>query len=252
MKSFLGGFLKSNSTADSAKPGSSQPPPPPVNIPTGAPGPPIATRRNPAKDLLFGNLPLDQWPAPGVDVTASPWAEFDAARNHIAAGQTNEAIAIWQSIIAMESLEALHYVQAWHFLRQHGVQPPEEEAKNVYGVIGEQGRSGVLVAVYLDGQARLYSDQGQAVVWAHPDASLDPLIETVLGAAAILMWKVKQSDPKIDSSRITINSISVLTPSGVYTKTGAPGTFEGLPLIKPIAEGFALVIKALAEKALQT
>jgi len=226
------------------KPVMQTPASPAIPVPPSSPKP----VRNPIKDTLYGNLPLDQWPAPGNDLTVSPWAEFDAARNHITVGQTDQAIEIWQTLIATQGLEALHYLQAWHFLRQHGVEPSEEEAKNPYGVISEQGKSGVLVALYLDGQARLYSDDGQSIVWAHPDASLDPMIESILGAAAMLMRKVKQSDPKIDSSRIAVNSISVLTPSGVYTKTGAPGTFEILPLIKPIAEGINQITKALVEK----
>jgi hypothetical protein len=208
---------------------------------------PVA-QRNPVKDTLYGNLPMEQWPPQGGDVTVSPWSEFVAARNHMAVGETDKAIAWWQAIVASPGLEVLHYVQAWHFLRQNGMQPSEEEAKNVYGVVGEQGASGVMIAVFLDGQARLYGDQGQGIVWTHPDASLDPLIESVLGGAVALVHKMKQSDPRIASSKTSINSISVLTPSGVYTKTGTSGSFETTPLIKPIADGLGLVIKALMEK----
>ena len=195
---------------------------------------------------------MDQWPAPGTDVTIQPWPEFEAARNHVAAGQVDEAVAIWQKIIATPGIEALHYLQAWHFLRQHGIQPPEDEAKYVYGVIGEQGKSGVLIAVFLDGQARLYGDHGQAIVWTHPDDSLDPLIESILGGAVALVRKMKQSDLHIESSVISVNSISVLTSSGVFTKCGASGSFEAMPLIKPIADGFGLIINALMEKAKKT
>jgi hypothetical protein len=212
---------------------------------------PVA-QRNPLKDKLYGNLHMDQWPPQDGDVTASPWSEFVAARNHMAAGEKDQAIAWWQAILVSPDLEVLHYAQAWHFLRQNGVQPSEEDAKGVYGVIGEQGASGVMTAVFLDGQARLYGDQGQAIVWTHPDASLDPLIETVLGGAVALVHKMKQSDPQLTSSKTSINSISILTPSGVYTKTGTSGSFEATPLIKPIAEGLGLVIKALMEKASRT
>jgi len=212
----------------------------------GGKGKPV---RNPVKDTLFGNLPLDQWPPPGDDGIAFPWSVFDQARNHLQAGQVPEAIACWQSIIATPSLESLHYVQAWHFLRQNGVNPSEEEAKLVYGVVGEQGASGLLTAVFIDGQARVYSDQGQAIVWLHPDASLDPLIEETIGAASLLVLKMKQNDPRLSLSASSTNSISVLTPSGIYLKTGAPNSFESTPLIKPIAEGLGKILAALMEKS---
>jgi hypothetical protein len=237
-----------------------EPKPPPPKVEKGAiafpptPSSPakvvdVKPPRNPVKDTLFGNLPLDQWPGANVDGSVFPWSEFVTARDYLQAGQVPEAIACWQSIIATPSLEVLHYVQAWHFLRQNGVQPSEEEAKSVYGVISEQGKSTILVAAYLDGQARLYDDHGQEVVWAHPDASLDSHIESTLGAATQLVWKMKQNDPRLTLSASSTNSISVLTPAGIRFKTGAPGSFEATPLIKPVAEAFGLLTKALLEKA---
>ncbi len=208
--------------------------------------------RNPVKDKLFGNLPLDQWPPPGGDSTTFPWSEFDAARTYLQMGQTAEAIARWQTVIATSNLESLHYAQAWHFLRQNGVHPSPEEAKTIYGVVGEQGPSGVLTAVFSDGQARVYSDQGQGIVWEHPDDSLDLLIESILAASTALVQKIQGNDPQLGGSKSSINSISFLTPSGIYIKTGAPNVFEAAPKIKPIADGLGKVLLTLMEKTKQT
>ncbi len=64
-------------------------------------------------------------------------------------------------------LESRHYLQAWHFLRAAGIQPPEQWAQFVLGVVVEVGMPGGadLVAAYADGSARFYSHAGGGVVW---------------------------------------------------------------------------------------
>jgi len=247
-------FLKrllGKKTASSANPSDSKIKVVLKGVQTGGPSPQAAKAkppRNPVKDTLFGNRPLDQWPPAGGEIKAFPLSSFVEARNHLHAGQVPEAIACWQSIVATPSLEALHYMQAWHFLRQNGVQPPEEESKIIYGVIGEQGATGMLTAVFVDGQARVYSDQGQSIVWNHPDASLDPLIESILVAATALVHKIKGNDPILNVANSSINTLTLLTPSGNYVKTGAPGSLEAMPLIKPVAEELGKMTAALTEK----
>src|SRR5215212_9830662 len=86
------------------------------------------------RDLLFGDLPLDQWPRE-TTAMGEPWRSFIEARTCLKAGDKIEAIRIFRGIQASVGLESRHYLQAWHFLRQLGVQPGAEQAKRLYGVI---------------------------------------------------------------------------------------------------------------------
>ena len=129
------------------------------------------------------------------------------------------------------------------------MRPEHEQAYKIFGVVAEYGPSGVLIAVFEDGQARLYSDHGQDIVWNRPDGSLDQLIEAVL----IASWKIVETvrpwkTAHISLPKSNINSISVLTPSGLYMKTGAPTVFENDPIVRPVADQLALLIRALKEK----
>jgi|GEM_PF-1117622 len=220
-----------------------------VRKPAAPTPPPPAPKRNPIKDLLYGDQPLDQWPPPGGSATEVPWSDFAAARHHLQEGRKELAISHWRAVLETPALESLHYMQAWFFLRQNEVRPAPEEAYKILGVVAENGPSGVLTAVYEDGQARLYSDKDQGIVWGHPDASLDPLIESILLAS----WKIVETvrpwkTAHISLAKSNINSIYVLTPSGFYIKTGPPQTFENDPIVKPVTNGLGLIIQALMEK----
>ena len=85
------------------------------------------------RDTLFGDMPISQWPSdPGL--TAEPWSSFVQAREHLDKKDQNSAIIVLKKITDMPGLEPRHSLQAWHFLRQLGVNPPPEKAKTVYGV----------------------------------------------------------------------------------------------------------------------
>ena len=83
----------------------------------------------------------------------------------------------------MQNLEPRHYLQAWHFLRQLGVNPPDEKAKIVYGVVVEVGmeKGTDIVAAYADYTARYYNFSGAGVIW-EGDHSLDAEIEALIKA----------------------------------------------------------------------
>jgi hypothetical protein len=109
------------------------------------------------RDTLFGDWSIDGWGA--TEGSAEPWGSFAAARTAISASDAHSAAAALRRIIAMPGLESRHYLQAWHFLRQLGVQPPTDQAKNALGVVLEialpQGLD--LLAAYADGSARYYN-----------------------------------------------------------------------------------------------
>jgi hypothetical protein len=89
---------------------------------------------NAIRDTLFGDMPLDQWPPNGEQAEVFPWSAFVAARSSVASGNIEAAVAGWREVLAHPGLEPRQYLQAWHFLRQHGNQPSPEIAKEVLGV----------------------------------------------------------------------------------------------------------------------
>lgn len=207
------------------------------------------SQRNPVKDVLYGDLPLDHWPPPNSSSTDFPWSAFIAARKHLESGQTPEAIACWQQIIATPDLESLTYVQAWYFLRQNGVMPPPEQAKKVFWVIVEIGSSGVLIAAYPDYQARLYADSGKGVIWIHPDDSLNQIIDAIFEVASQVVLQLGPWDkPRLPAPTGDLVRISFLTPSGLHFGQGPSKVLSEDPKGKWVLQGASALMRALIIK----
>lgn len=175
------------------------------------------------RETLFGDSAIDQWPPKEGRSDLLPWTTFVAARTNLAAGNQSAAVASWQEILKQPGLESRHYLQAWHFLRQHGQQPPMEVAKEVLGVVVEVGMPQGLdvLAAYPDHSARYYNYSGAGVVWERTDSSLDSVIDQLLSASAQVVaqigpWEdVRPVPPPRDHIRI-----SFLTPSGLHFGQG--------------------------------
>jgi hypothetical protein len=137
------------------------------------------------RETLFGDPPLEQWPPVGSASDAFPRSAFASSRAHLAAGRRSEAIECWLEILRHPGLEARHYLQAWHLLRMQGHRPAPELAKQVIGVVVEVAMpEGLdLLAAYSDHSARYANFSGAAVVWEHPDDSLDAAIAALLAAS---------------------------------------------------------------------
>jgi hypothetical protein len=189
-----------------------------------APVPPVAIR-----DTLFGDMPLSSWPGgQASEANDQPWSTFVQARDVLNQQKRDEAIRLWQSITEMPNLEARHYLQAWHFLRQQNVQPPPDKAKFVYGVVVEVSMpNGLdLLAAYLDGTARYYNYSGAAVIWERPDSRLDTAINALLEAGrqiVVLIGPWDRERPPAPTGQDV--RLSMLTPSGLHFGQGA---FEAL------------------------
>lgn len=171
------------------------------------------------RDTLFGDLPLEQWPAPGNEAEGPPWSEFAAAHAQLLAGDAKAAIAGWRRIADSAGLEPRHVLQAWHFLRQHGVNPAPGIAKQVLGVVIEytmpDGTD--LLAAYPDHSARYYNHAGGGVVWEHPDGSLDGLIDELLDAAREVVVLIGPwTNPRPPVPPLEQIRLSFLTPSGLH------------------------------------
>jgi hypothetical protein len=211
---------------------------------------PVPPARNVVKEVLFGDLPLAEWPRSDSPSRDFPWSNFITAREELKAGRVNEAIALWQQILSTPNLEPLQYVQVWNFLRQNGVNPSSEDAKKVYGVIVEIGSSGVLIAAYPDYQARLYADSGNAVVWLHPDDSLDSIIHPLFEVAAQVVSRLGPWDkPRLPMPSGDIVRISFLTPSGLHFGQGPSKAFSEDPLAGHVLKIGSALMRALIQKS---
>ena len=203
------------------------------------------------RDTLFGDMPLDQWPRVGDAAKGTPWDEFAVARTDLAEGRKAEAIAIWKNIAAHPGLEPRHILQAWHFLRQEGEQPPPDVAKQLLGVVIEVGMPGGLdlLAAYPDHAARYYNFSGAGIVWEHPDASLDGAIDQLLDAAREVVvqigpWdKERPGPPPKDNVRL-----SFLTPSGLHFGLGGMNVISRDPMGGRVLQLGAALMQALIAK----
>lgn len=90
------------------------------------------------RDILFGDLPLSQWPnEASTSVDGEPWRSFIKARDQLDSGNQESGKQTVRRILAMPGLESRHYLQAWHFLRELGESPADGDARRLYGVVVE-------------------------------------------------------------------------------------------------------------------
>jgi hypothetical protein len=143
-----------------------------------------ATAADSLRPLLFGDVPLEGWPADD-GATGEPWSSFVAARAALADDRLDEAIRLWAGIAATPGVESRHVVQAWTFLRANGVHPEESIAAVVHGVVIEvpvdAGRD--VLAAYRDGSARYLNHSGAALVVDAGPASVTTAVAAVIAAA---------------------------------------------------------------------
>ena len=202
------------------------------------------------RDLLFGDRPPEAWPE-GESAHGEPWDTFVRARRLQRSGDIAGAVEAWRAIAAMPGLESRHDAQAWHFLRQAGIAPPTAEAKRVLGVVVEVGmdQGEDLVAAYADRSARYFNYSGAAVIWEHPDASLDGQVLGLVEAGQVLAGKIGPWNgprpPPVQRGEVRVN---LLTPSGLHF---GQGPFEALAadqLGGPVIHRARLLMEALIQK----
>jgi hypothetical protein len=206
----------------------------------------------PVRETLFGDVPLDQWPAEGVEAEGFPWTAFREARARAAAGAVDDATRSWQSVVAHPGLESRHYLQAWQFLREHGERPTQDLAPEVLGVVVEMSSpDGLdLLAVYADGSARYYNHAGGGIVLERADGALAELIQALLAAgqevvAAIGPWEgARPGPPARNHARL-----SFLTPSGLHFGEGPVDALEADAVAGPVLRGAAAVMTELVAAA---
>jgi hypothetical protein len=204
---------------------------------------------------LFGDLPLEQWPPEDGPRDAFPWSVFAEAREQLADGSVVDATRCWRSVIEQAGLESRHYLQAWHFLREHGERAPDEIAKQLLGVVVEMGLpEGLdLLAVYSDRSARYYNHAGGGVVLERAEGSLLELMDALLAAAAEVVVQIGPWDgerpgpPARDHARL-----SFLTPSGLHFGEGPTEALEDDPRAGLVLRGAtAVMAELIAERGVR-
>src|SRR5262245_6856138 len=116
------------------------------------------------RELLFGDVSWSDWKA---KAGGEPWSSFESARIALEDGDAAGAVSALRRVTSLPTLESRQYLQAWHFLRQLGVQPDASEAKRVWGVVLEVHLAEGLdtLAAYADHAARYLNHGGNVIVW---------------------------------------------------------------------------------------
>ena len=153
-----------------------------------------------------------------------PWSSFERARQLLHSGQQQEAVKIWRQIALTEELESRQVLQAWHFLREAGEQPPAHQAKLVLGAVAEMPVHGGhdLLAAYQDGSARYLNYSGRAVVWEDRSvASIQSAINDWLAEAEQIVHAIGPWDqPDLPPLPPGHARLMMLTPSGPHFGQG--------------------------------
>jgi hypothetical protein len=206
------------------------------------------------RETLFGDMSLSAWAGQNRSDRAEPWACFARVREDLEAGRTTQAIKQLQEITAGAGLETRHYLQAWHFLRQLGETPPASAAKQVLGVVVEVGMDDGedLLAAYADRSARYYNYSGAAIIWEHPDDSLDRMIAELLEAGMRIIhqigpWERTRPGPPASGEA----RVNLLTPSGLHFGQAPYALLAKDAMGGPILQAALNLMKALIEKSEQ-
>ena len=201
------------------------------------------------RDTLFGDMPLSAWT--GNHSKDQPWVSFQEAEKHLESGNPQMAAQLLRQIIEMSNLESRHYLQAWHFLRSLDVNPPEETAKQIYGVVVEvtmpQGVD--IVAAYADRTARYFNFGGAAIIWEHPDDSLDEDIQQLLDAGQAIIHNIgpwENERPGVPAQGQA--RVNMLTPSGLHFGQAPLNALANDAMGGPIIKAALDLMQALISK----
>jgi len=204
------------------------------------------------RDTLFGDMPFSDWPsAASTAPTAEPWFSFVDARRQLGDGHQQVAQQTLRRILDMPSLESRHYLQAWHFLRGLGEQPPASEAKRLYGVVVEVALDNGLdiVAAYADGTARYFNYTGAAIIWERPDDSLDETVNSLLDTGREVIERIgpwEEARPAAPpTGQVRLN---LLAPSGLHFGQGGFDVLASDPMGAPLIAAATRLMQDLIAK----
>ena len=209
-------------------------------------------RTNPEiRDLLFGDRPLDCWPIEKSQSEQEPWISFAKANDYLKSDNLQKAVDLFKKILAMPDLESRHYLQSWHFLRQAGIYPDSETAKQLLGVVVEVAMPEGLdiLAAYSDYTARYFNYSGAGIVWDVPDDSIHKDIDNILSTGRIVISQIgpweKPRPPAPSKGNARIN---FLTPSGLHFGQALFETLANDPIGGPVISAAVTLMNNLIKK----
>lgn len=167
--------------------------------------------------FLYGDLPVERWPARDVSTQGEPWDSFLRARRAVQNGREAEAVALWREIASNPQHESRHVLQAWQFLRRAGLEPPEEEGALVLGAAAEVavGQGHDLLIGYRDGRTHYLNHAGGAIVVEDSTPALSAALDRWLLVAATLVAMLGVWDREdLPSLPAGHTRILILTPAG--------------------------------------
>jgi hypothetical protein len=176
------------------------------------------------RGYVYGNVAMDDWVPRDANRAVAPWDAFDRARVLAHEGQTNGAVEIWRTIAFSEDFESRQILQAWHFLRAVGVQPPSDRAKDVLGLIAEmpvpQGHD--LLAAYRDGSVRYLNHSGTvAVVEDRSSVEIQAAVRRWIAVGHMVVHTIGPwTEPTFPPLARGHARIVILTPSGPHFGQG--------------------------------
>lgn len=201
------------------------------------------------RDALFADAALSQFLSVSPQaLSREPWASFDRAKRSLDLGDSESAIQILRQIQAVPQLESRIYLQAWHALRDIGVQPPDKDAKQVLGVVVEVGmpKGTDLVAGYVDHHARYWNFSGAGVVWERPDDSLDGFIDDLLTKGSSVVQRIGPwKEPRPDAPPNGVVRLNFLTPSGLHFGQGPMNAIAADPMGGPVLSSAFQLMRAM-------
>jgi hypothetical protein len=170
------------------------------------------------RPLLFGDAPAEQWLQDAPE-DGEPWLTFRNAQTSLSAGDVPAAVAAWRSIAESTGLESRQTLQAWHFLRAHGIAPSAADAATVLAAIAEVpvGAGLDVLAAYRDGSVRYLNHAGGATLvesGAAPPA-LHAATDAWLGVAGDFAAQVGAwTQPALPPLPAQHGRLMMLTPGG--------------------------------------
>jgi hypothetical protein len=223
----------------------------------------VARRRSPKETpaellypRLFDRAPVEDFPPPTLDGEPSdgePWISFDTARRELADGNRDDAVAIWERLASTPDAEARVVLQAWRFLRLHGVAPPSKLERAVLGSVVELPLDGGhdAIAAYADGSARVLSHGGDAVVYEGGDELIDKLITVVLELAQQMADRIGTLADDADLPRLPRRHARALamTPGGARFGQGHVDQLDLDPLAGEVLKAARLLAYELLRRA---
>jgi hypothetical protein len=204
---------------------------------------------------MFGDLPLDQWPGDDEPARGAPWDDFIAARAELAAGNRDEAIRLWLHITARADVESRHVLQAWTFLRQVGIAPDAEHAKEALGVVVsvpvQHGHD--VLAAYRDHSVRYVNFSGAAVVVGDAPPTVAAAARELLEQGRILVDRIGPwTEPRLPPLAGGEARLMVLTPSGPHFGQAPFSALGSDPMGRPVLDAAFQLLNAVLSVADKT